>query len=156
MKLIETLVTADLEACPVWEFSKAGESTVRPIQEFPVRSLTAKVVATQVCLANGKRIWSLLGNVDTGNATLTEHFLTLSVLKDNSWFTLARYHDFDYAERGPEQLALFLSIPLDEVFPISYDIARFVKGDPKALSGMIAKEPREKLTRAEIIALAVP
>jgi hypothetical protein len=155
MKPIESLVTADLEACPVWEFSKTGETSVRPVQRLPMKNLTGKVVVTQVCLANGKRVWALVGNVDPGNVRVTEHFSTLSVLKDNSWFTLARYHDFDYSERGPEQLAVFLGMPVDEIFPISYDITPYVIGDPEALSGTIAKEPREKLTRAEIIALAV-
>ena len=69
---------------------------------------------------------------------------------------MARYHDFDASERGPQVLAAFLGLPIKEVFPISYDISRFSLGASAALVGTIEQEPREKLTRAQIIGLAVP
>jgi hypothetical protein len=70
--------------------------------------------------------------------------------------SLARYHDFDYAERGPEALARFLSLPVEEVFPIAFDIRAYAHGDPHALCGSVRQELRERLSRAEIIAMAVP
>src|SRR5262249_59029714 len=87
---------------------------------------------------------------------LTTHFLTLSVERDGRWFHVARYHDFDYEERAPEKLAAFLGLAVNEVFPITYDLRPYANGDPRALHGMIPEAPAEKLTRAEIIALAVP
>jgi hypothetical protein len=155
MKPIECLVAADLEASPVWEFCQCGQTTVQPVNKLPVKSLAGRAVATKIRLANGSDVWGVLGNVNPNDAYRTEHFLTLSVLKDNEWFTLARYFDFDYAERGPEGLAHFLGLRVDDVFPIYYDIIGHVKGDPAALSGTIPREPREKLTRAQIIAMAV-
>jgi hypothetical protein len=159
MKPIEALEVSDLQAHAVWQYANvdgANETLVRPIRRLPVARLAGRLVATQVRLANGTCVWGLLGNIDECNARLTEHFLTLSVFKDGRWFTLARYHDFDNSENGPGALAHFLGLPIDEVFPIAYDIRHYVKGDTRALAGLILKEPRERLERADLIALAVP
>ena len=107
-------------------------------------------------LASGRRVWALIGNVDPTNPRLTEHFVTISVEHNGRWFTLSRYHDFDYADNGPEALSRFLGYPIDDVFPIAYDIQEYAEGDAAALCGQIRKDPRERLSRAEIIAMAVP
>lgn len=159
VKPVECLTVADLRAWPVWQYTNrdaSGETLVGPVKRIPVATLAGKEVGVQVQLSNRNEVWALIGNVDVHDPRLTEHFLTLSVERDRKWFSLARYHDFDYCERGPDALAAFLDLPVDEVFPISYDIRRYVQGDPAALSGKIFKEPRERLTRSEIIALAVP
>jgi len=158
-KPIESLAIADLETDHVWtycETDNGDETEVKPVKHVPVKSLKGKVVGTQVRLSNGTLVWALIGNVDVGNPRHTEHFLTLSVEKGGQWFTLSRYHDFDYAENGPDSLSWFLGLHVQDVFPISYDIRSYVEGDPAGLSGIIPKEPREKLTRSEIIAMAVP
>ena len=62
----------------------------------------------------------------------------------------------DYGVRGPQALARFLGFPVDDVFPISYGVRKCVKGHPAALAGSILREPRVRLTRAEIIGMAVP
>jgi hypothetical protein len=158
-KRVSSLTSADLQSHPVWQYislEENDETFVRPLQVVPAANLTNKVVGTKVTLANGQRVWAIIGNVDPTSARFTQHFLTLSVERDGQWFTLARYHDFDYSERGPETLARFLDLSVDEVFPIAYDIRSFAKGDATALSGQITKEPRERLSRAEIIAMAVP
>jgi hypothetical protein len=158
-KRIEDLDAADLQKHAVWEYANidaAGETHVYPIKRLPVTRLSNRVVGTRVRLANGDVVQALLGNIDEHNPRLTEHFLTLSVFRANQWFTLARYHDLEYQEAGPEALARFLSLSLAEVFPIAYDIRSIVRGHEHALSGVIFREPRERLSRAEIIALAVP
>lgn len=158
-KLVENLEVADLQKTAVWQFvnnDAKGETAVRPVIRVPVATLTGKVVATQVHLANGNLVWALLGNIDAQNKRLTEHFLTISITHNGKWFTLARYHDLDYATNGPDAFASFLNLTIDQVFPIHYDIIQYAKGDPAALSGQIPKEPKERLSRAEIIALAVP
>jgi hypothetical protein len=159
VKQVDTLQVADLQAHPVWQYTnrEGGDETfVRPVKRVPIANLSGKVVGTQVMLANGRRAWALIGNVDPTNARLTEHFITLSVERDGQWFTLSRYHDFDYAENGPEAFSRFLGLPVDDVFPIAYDIQEYAKGDAAALAGQIRSEPRERLSRAEIIAMAVP
>jgi len=158
MKPVDELTVDDLREHSVWQYTSLGddESYVRPIKRIPVTSLTGKEVGTEVALANGDRVWALIGNVDGTNPRLTSHFLTLSVERDGRWFHLARYHDFDADERGPKQLAAFLDLAVDDVFPISYDLRSYVKGASEALHGTIPAEPAERLTRAEVIALAVP
>lgn len=159
VKPVHCLQPEDLRAFPVWQYTShegEDETYVRPVKRTPVVSLAGKLVGAQVLLANGERVWALIGNVDPNNSRMTEHFLTLSVERKGEWFGLARYHDFDFAERGPEALAKFLDLTVDSVFPIAYDIRQVVKGDPAALEGNILKEPRERLSRSEIIAMAVP
>lgn len=159
VKPVDSLRAEDLRAFPVWQYTGregADETYVRPVKRIPVNSLTGKVVGTRVWLANGEYVWALIGNVDAKNPRLTEHFLTISVERDGKWFGLARYHDFDFTERGPDALARFLGLPVDTVFPLTYDITKVAKGEAAALQGQILKEPRERLSRSEIIAMAVP
>jgi len=159
VKAVDSLAVADLQAFPVWQYTGhegVDETFVRPVKRTPVTSLAGKLIGTQVTLANSERVWALIGNVDPTNPQMTEHFLTLSVERNGRWFTLARYHDFDFVEHGPEALAQFLGLPVDEIFPITYDICQVAEGDEAALRGQIRKAPRERLSRSEIIAMAVP
>src|SRR5216117_640796 len=117
LKPIEALTVSDLEAHPVWEYvnnDELGESTVRPVKRMPVRNLTGKEVGTQVRLANGNTVWAIIGNVDNNSPRMTEQFLTISLERNGKWFTLSRYHDFDYSENGPEAVARFLGLDVDE------------------------------------------
>jgi len=159
-KKVEELTIADLETFAVWQFANSdahpGETVVRPLKKTPVKNLNGRLVGTPIRLANGSDVWALLGNIDPNNPRLTRHFLTLTIFLEGKQFTMARYHDFDSDGRGPQALAAFLRLPLDAIFPISYDISRFCIGKVAALIGTIPKDPEEKLTRAQIIALAVP
>ncbi len=157
-KPVESLQIPDFVENPVWEYlndDQLGETAVRPTEQVPAANSDGRVFGVQVGLANGTKVWASICNVDSDDPRSTEHFLTLSIEGGGRWFHLSRYHDFDYAQSGPDALARFLDLPVSEVFPISYDITRYVNGDPAALSGKILKEPREKLTRAELIAMAV-
>ena len=159
VKSVETLTVADLKANAVWQYANSdgvGETFVRPIKRVPVKNLTGKVIGTEVRLANGAHVWALIGNIDVANPRFTEHFVTLSIERDARWFALARYHDYDFADRGPDALARFLGLQVDEVFPISADVRPYAQGHPAALAFNVRKEPSEKLTRADIIAMAVP
>jgi hypothetical protein len=158
-KRVENLTVADLEAFPVWEYAnedEKGETVVRPIRRTPVKTLVGRLIGTRIRFANGTGAWATIENVDESNERLTQHFLTLTVFDEGRSFTMARYHDVDRDERGPQALAAFLGLGVDDVFPISYDISQACVGEPACLVGKIDKEPREKLTRAQIIALAVP
>lgn len=157
-KPVDALTVEDFARHPVWRYAPtvADELRVRAVRTLPVKSLGGKIVGTQVRLANGSEVWAMLGNIDTSNMRLTEHFLTVSVERDGEWFHLARYHDHDFRSRGPSQLARFLRLRREDVFPISFDIRAYVEGKPRGLAGTIPLEPRKKLSRDEVIALAVP
>ena len=156
IKPAESLTVADFKAHPVWEFlndDEIGETMARPVEKLPVETLDDRLVGTQVRLANGLEVWGLFGNFDVTNPRATRHFLALSIERGGKWFHLARYHDFDFASRGPEALARFLGLGVEDVFPITVDVRRYVRGDPKALTPVVLKEPQEKLTDAELMVL---
>jgi hypothetical protein len=160
MKDVTHLTPADLREHPVWRFSgndEPSETAVRPVKKLPVKSLTGSLVGCEVRLACGKKMMALLGNLDLEKASLTEHFLTLSIYReDDEIFHMARYHDFDSSERGPDALATFLKMKKEEIFPIAWDVRHLAVGSPSSLQWSIEAIPKERLTRAQIIALAVP
>jgi hypothetical protein len=159
IKTIESLTVADLRATAIWKYGNidsAGETIILPVRAASVKSLTGKVVGTTAVLANGASVWALIGNIDVDNPRFTFHFLTISIESNGKWFSLARYHDHDHPIRGPDALARFLGLKVDDVFPITLDIRRFVAGNLSSLTFRVEKEPNEKFTRAEIIAMAVP
>jgi len=159
LKLVDSLTAADLAEDPVWKYTNrdgADELFVSAVTDLPVKNLSGLVIGAKAHLANGSETWALFGNVDSKNPRYTKHFLALSVERKGQWFHLARYHDFDYAERGPEALSRFLGLAVDDVFPISFDLRRYVEGYPAALVGSVLKEPQERLSRAQLIKMAVP
>lgn len=152
IKPVESLTVADFQAYPVWEFlndDEIGELMMQPV-ELPVESLDNRIVGTQVRLANGSWVWSSFGNFDVGNPRATQHFLDISIERNGEWFHLARYFDVGFPAEGPEALARFLGLHVDDVFPITVDVRRYVRGDPAALTAVVLKEPQEKLTDAEL------
>jgi hypothetical protein len=156
IKPAESLTVADFKAHPVWEFlndDEIGETMARPVEELPVETLDDRIVGTQVRLANGLGVWGLFGNFDVKNPRATRHFLALSIERSGKWFHLARYQDVDFTARGPEALARFLGLHVDDVFPITVDVRRYVRGDPAALTAIVLKEPQERLTLAELLSL---
>ena len=158
VKPAESLTVADFEAHPVWEFlndDEIGETMVGPVEKLPIDSLDSRILGFQVRLANGLQVWASIGNFDVTNLRATEHFLFLSIERGGEWFHLARYFDFDFTGRSPDALARFLGLGVDDVFPISVDVRRYVQGDPAALALAVPKEPRERLTREELLAMSV-
>jgi len=117
--------------------------------------LMSRIVGTRIRFANGDYAWALIGNLDTNNARMNDHFVTLSVGRNGNWFGLARYHDVDYHQRGPNALTHFLGLSVDEVFPITYDVRKYAAGEANALAGTVARKPRVRLTKAKLMALSI-
>jgi hypothetical protein len=53
------------------------------------------------------------------------------------------------------RFARFLDLGVDDVFPITVDVRRYVRGDLRALVAIVRKEPQEKLTDEELTTMAV-
>ena len=157
LKSIEELKPQDIQTYPVWEYvndHKTGETIVTPVTETPVRSLRGRVIGTKIQFSNGGAAWAVLENIDSSKAHLNEHFLTLSIWHDGAWFTLSRYFDADYREKGPHSLAECLRLDIDQVFPIAYDLSPYALGNPDALVGIIFKGSRLKLSQAALMDVA--
>jgi hypothetical protein len=104
----------------------------------------------------GSSVWAIIGNLDIKNAQKNEQFVLLSIERKGKWFRLERYFDFKYREHGREALARFLGLSVDEAFPIAYDVRKYAKEEANALASTVPKKPRVRLTKAELVALAVP
>jgi hypothetical protein len=157
-RALSDLAVEDLAEHPVWEMIETPASSdvqVRPVKQVPVRTLKNRLVGTRLRLADGTRVWALLGNISPGNPRSTNHFLTASVHHQGKWFDLARYHDVDFARRDGKALAAFLGKAPHEVFPIQYDIRDFVVGSGASLAGQIDSAPAERLTQDDLIRLSL-
>jgi hypothetical protein len=158
MKHVESLTVGDFIANPVWEFTNKdtdGETAMQPVAGLPVESLAGRLAGTEVTLANGSRMWGMLGNIDLRNRRATRHFLCLSINSAGHWVPLARYHDVDYARNGPTVFAGALGLKPADVFPISYDVSRYAVGDPASLANTIPELPDETLGEDKLIDLAM-
>jgi len=121
-----------------------------------VLDLSNRVIGTLAQLASGESVYCLLGNIELQHQQKTKQFLTLTVLKDDGdRFFLARYFDTDYEISGPDALARFLDLPVEKVFPISYDISKSATGLGPVVKGLIEKEVLEKLSDEERMALII-
>jgi hypothetical protein len=155
MRDIETLREPDINDFPVWRYS-GGETNVIPVKKLPCANLVGKIVGTYVTLSNGTRVPAILGNMDVDDKKVNDHFLTISILFNEKWFHLARYHDFDFDSRGPIALAAFLKLRCSDVFPIEFDVSSVVKGSPSACRGLIVGDVKDKLSEDELMELIVP
>jgi len=162
MKAVHELVPSDLTCHRVWEFADdieaelPDETYMRPVEELPVDSLSGRLASAYLTLANGDRLLAVLSNIDLGDPVSTEHFLALTAFsRSGERFDLARYHDVDYERRGPAALAAFLGLPLDAVFPMRYDVSDVAVGHRDCLCRSIPAVPASRLSREELIGLAL-
>jgi len=141
-KPIDDVTNAELISFPVWEFAldheeALDETAIRPVLHLPVTHGMGMLFCTQVRLASGETRWAMLGNLDPQDADETTRYLTISFLKKEERFHLARPIDFHYETYGPKALCDFLEMKLEDVFPIRYDVHSVCHGDPAAVTGEI-------------------
>jgi len=149
----ESLGPIELAKYPVWEYINPDDTLVRPVVDLPVISLRGRIVGTKLKLSNGMEVWAILSNVHLRNIRKHEQFLAVWIIKDGQWCELARYHDVDRNKRSPDRLAHFLGVQIEDVFPLSYDISTVAIGLPEVVHGIINVEPKEKLTREQLVRL---
>lgn len=162
MKDVDELGPLDFADHLVWEFVNdyetelPHEAFVRPVQEIPVESAESRLIGTKLTLADGRRVFAILGNVDLQDPEQTGHFLTVAVFDETGRrFDLARYHDTDFDARGPVAFAQFLRSDTESVFPVQYDISDIATGNPNSLRGSIPAVPKSRLSLDELIQLAL-
>jgi hypothetical protein len=155
-KPVAALTPNDLARHPVWEYDIGHETLpgrdetwVVPVKALPVTDLTNRLASTALRLRNGQVLPGLLGGVSLQDAFCNQQFLGLSIWHDNGWFHLVRRHDSDFPAMGPAALAARLALPLEQVFPIAYDISGWARGLPEVLRGEVTPEPEPRLSNAE-------
>jgi len=153
---VASLNPKDFRRHAVWQYASddtPDETWVTPLEPRRVRSLANRVIGTEAQLANGTRLWAMLGSVDLRDTRKNMHFVGISLFTGDRWFHLARYHDFNRKTHGPKALAKALGLPLKAVFPIRYDISRHAMGAAGSIRGTIDVEPSERLSRDQYMAL---
>jgi hypothetical protein len=160
-KPVTDLTMKDLASFPIWEYDLDGESRpgrdetwVVPVTNLPVTSLSNRVISVKLRLG-GREVMGLLGNIDLDDPRASREFATLSVWRDGAWFHLARYFDMDREQRGAEQFAEFLGLPVGEVFPVRYDLSGIAVGHAEVIRGRIDAEPEVRLSSSQRMALAL-
>jgi hypothetical protein len=154
----EKLTQALFRKHPIWEFcndDEAGETLVRPVKKLPVSSMDNRLIGCVLKLADGSELFGYLGNLSPNVAKMNQQFLTISVFMDGKNEHLARYHDFDFSERGPAWLAKKLGKKKTEIFPIKYDVSAFVKGASRCIRGVIPEKPAKRLSRTQLMDLVL-
>jgi len=157
-KPIAALTIADLRRHSVWTYvddDTPDETYVTPLTTRPVCDFSNVVFGTEIRLANGHRHWALLAGLHGKDVRANEQLLGLVVIRHKERFNLARYHDVDYARRGPAALAAWLGLAVSDVFPISYDIRAVATGLPGVVQGTIPQVPQAPLSQSERIAIAL-
>jgi len=154
----EEITEVMFRANPVWEFcneDESGETLLMPAKKLPITSSENRLVGCELRLRDGSTIFWYLGNLDLTKAFRNQHFLTLSIFMNGTTEHLARYHDLDFSDRGPAALAQKIGKNLEDIFPMTYDLSACATGSDDCIRGSIQKEPKERLSRSEIIMLAV-
>lgn len=158
VKSFPSLTVEDIKKCPTWRFTNRNlddDLEIESVLERPCTDVRSLIVGCQLRLADGVCVWGLLQNVDPTTPSRNDHFLTATIDCNCQWFPLARYHDVDVNERGPLALSHALGKDISSIFPLSYDIRSEVGFDAAGLVGSICIEPHARLSRKEIIELAL-
>jgi len=154
------LSISDFQRYPIWRYTNVDElsgdeTIVAPIEVAPVVNLDSCVIGVPVTLNNGRKLWAMLCNIDLENDLATRQFLQLSLSLNDRWFHVARYFDIDFENRSPSRLADALGLPLNQIFPIVYDLTHLVSGSSEVLHSKVLAEPDVRLSREERMKLAL-
>jgi hypothetical protein len=143
-KRLSQLTPEDLQAHPVWELETPEEATppendspIKPVAALPVESLASRVIGTAVVLRNGQTLPAMLTNIELADEAQTQRLLLVQVWHNGEWLRLARPFDPWFAKSGPRSFAKRLGLPVEEVFPMSYDISAHAQGSESVVKGKI-------------------
>jgi hypothetical protein len=136
LKFSNNLTIQDFKEFPIWEFtnkhesvSRDGELVVMPVTDFPVTTLEGRFIGTEVKLANGNLVWAVLLGINLAKAKPVSSAIFYRGAETYMLRCLAP------GVSGPEQLAQFLGLRVEDVFPICFDISRLAIGAADAVKG---------------------
>jgi len=153
---VQSLTEVLLRTHRVWEFCNddaMGDTMIRPVKRVPVTDADCRLLGCEFTLADGEKVYGYLGNLSLCSKQQNQQFLTLSLFVPGGVAHLARYHDVDFAKRGPASLAAKLGESVPGVFPVSFDVSDIAHGDADCIRGQIPSEPLRKLSRDDLMKL---
>lgn len=163
---LDELNLKHLQDAPVWEYLRqappelirnADDLIVQAVTEYPVTSLSNRLIGTSGILANGDVLPIILDNIHLDDVIRTKMFRTVTITRNGKWMTLARFHDAFYRMRNEDVLAKFIGLKKNQVFPISYNISSWCRGDANVLVDVIPiKSPASEMSVESWSRLAVP
>jgi hypothetical protein len=137
VKNMEKLTPDDFMAYPVWELAldleEVDDLAMRPVPDLPVDDLRNRTVGTQVRLANGTKLWAVLGNIFLSDPQKTKKALVASFYIGGNWIPFSP--KTNATMYGSGAIARRLGLKVEDVFPVSYDVGRFCVGDKDAMRG---------------------
>jgi hypothetical protein len=144
---IESITWKSFEDYPVWEWDLGidDDSTLFPITDYPVSYLEGRIIGIPCQLHNGKSINCILQSVEIGSPHKTEQFLNLYAIIGVRKIRLLRYFDVGASDDPGKDFASEISVNVDEVFPIKWDVQKHVTKGLNGRSGLITRFPTRRL-----------
>lgn len=157
-KALYSIEVEDLQASSIWRFipSRDGKQWLKSLRLKRTKLTGNHVVACELLTPSRSKLWGLIEGLDPENPLFSFHWRKLYIfLRPGSWYELARYHDFDYSTHGPGGLAKALGRKTEEIFPLTFDVSHLSILASEVFSGTFEANPKNQLTRREIIGLVV-
>ena len=156
---LNEITATELLTAPAWSYtpSKDGRVWLKPVGSKRLRTFNNRMVTCQFHTPSGEAIWGLVEGIHPDLPLFSKHWRKAYLLRsDGKWFELARYHDYNWSTKGPERCAYFFRSTVHAMFPLRFDISHLSATASSSLVGVFESDPKDRLPRAEIIALAVP
>jgi hypothetical protein len=158
---LAALTPDHLEVNWLWQFVPAGSDgdlLLKPVKVRQTQQFTGRLAACKVRLADGSAVWGLIEGLDLATPEFLRHNRELYLWTGASgWFHLAQYFDSNAikAIQGPEVLCGVLGKPLDQIFPIQFDLSARSTVESTCLHGSFEVEPAWGLSQADVMAVLV-
>lgn len=158
-KPLKEITPADLDEYKVWQYSpsKDGNTWLKPITSRKISKFSNKLVASQVKLANGSKLYALISGVDPETPIFSKHNRQLILYVNNEWFELAKYYASTDVKKicGEDVLSKKLNMEIKDIFPIYFDVKDVTDVNSECLTGFFEVSPAWGLARGEIMEILV-
>lgn len=151
----------DLQKTWLWTVvaSRAdGALRLKPETLAKTDKFKGRLIASQVSLADGTKLSALIEGIDPEAPGFSRHNKELYVWVDgHGWFQLAQYFVSEElkAVRGDDVLCRILQKPIQDVFPIHFDVRHRAKTESPCLIGSFEHNPSWGLTQYQVMEILV-
>ena len=148
---IDNITWNSFREYPVWEWDLEvdDDAALFPIQDYPVSYLEGRIIGVPCYLNNGAIINCVLSAIEIGSPHKTDQFLSLTAMVNETKIQLQRYFDVGASEDPGKVFADNIGIPVDDVFPIKWDVQKYVTKGTRGRSGTITRFPAMRLNEQQ-------